>query len=360
MSQGKFIDRVVIHLKSGKGGPGCISFRREAKVPRGGPDGGDGGRGGHVIFKAVPHKRSLLDQKFKKHYEAQSGAPGEGQNRSGKNGEDYIIEVPPGTMIINNQTEELIKDMQENEEFMLLKGGLGGKGNSFYKSSVHQAPEIAQKGMPSEDLETRLELKLLADVGLIGFPNVGKSTLISVLSAAKPEIANYPFTTLTPNLGVVQAGDSSYVIADIPGLIPGAHQGVGLGLEFLKHIERTQVFVHLIDMDPYNGRQPIEDFQQINYELEQYDKSNKSKYGLLPLSERKQIVVLNKWDLLDEEKRDFILEQFQHNLGQTVIPISAYTGYGLELLKQSLLNIVFANETDDAKGGPAQSKGESQ
>lgn len=335
---------MVIHLKSGKGGPGCISFRREAKVPRGGPDGGDGGRGGHVFFKAVSHKRSLLDQKFKKHYEAQSGFHGEGQNRSGKNGEDCVIEVPPGTMIINHQTGELIKDMQPNEEFMLLKGGLGGKGNSFYKSSVHQAPEIAQKGMPSEELEVRLELKLLADVGLIGFPNVGKSTLISVLSAARPEIANYPFTTLTPNLGVVQAGESSYIIADIPGLIPGAHQGVGLGLEFLRHIERTLVFVHLVDVDPYNGRDPIEDFKQINYELEQYDKSNKSKFDLLPLSQRPQILVLNKWDLLDEDRRALLLDTFQRTLGQTIIPISAYTGFGLELLKQKLLSVVFADD----------------
>ncbi|MCO5112691.1 MAG: GTPase ObgE [Bdellovibrionaceae bacterium] len=347
MSQGKFVDHVVIHLKSGRGGPGSISFRREAKVPRGGPDGGDGGRGGHIFFKAAPHKRSLLDQKFKKHYEAQSGAHGEGQNRSGKNGEDLIIEIPPGTMIINHQTEELIKDMQENEEFMILKGGLGGKGNSFYKSSVHQAPEIAQKGMPAEELEVRLELKLLADVGLIGFPNVGKSTLISVLSAAKPEIANYPFTTLTPNLGVVQAAESSYIIADIPGLIPGAHQGVGLGLEFLRHIERTKVFVHLIDVDPFNGRDPIEDFKQINFELEQYDKDNKSKFGLLPLSQRPQIIVFNKWDLLDEEKRAYFLDSFERQLGQDVLPISAYTGYGLEVLRQKLLNVVFSDRTQD-------------
>lgn len=345
MSQGKFVDHVVIHLKSGKGGPGCISFRREAKVPRGGPDGGDGGRGGHIFFRAVPHKRSLLDQKFKKHYEAQSGAHGEGQNRTGKNGDDLYIEIPPGTMIIDNATGRLIKDVQENEEFMMLKGGLGGKGNSFYKSSVHQAPEIAQKGLAGEELEVRLELKLLADVGLIGFPNVGKSTLISVLSAAKPEIANYPFTTLTPNLGVVQAADSSYIIADIPGLIPGAHQGVGLGLEFLRHIERTLVFVHLVDVDPYNGRDPVEDFKQINYELEQYDKNNKSKFDLLPLSQRPQIVVLNKWDLLADDKRDFLLDSFERQLGQTVLPISAYTGYGLEVLKQKLLNIIFADKS---------------
>lgn len=357
MSQGKFVDHVVIHLKSGKGGPGCISFRREAKIPRGGPDGGDGGRGGHVYLKANPQKRSLLDQKFKKHYEAQSGAHGEGQNRSGKNGDDLIIELPPGTMIINNKTEELIKDIAENESFMILKGGLGGKGNYFYRSSVHQAPDIAQKGMQGEELEIRLELKLLADVGLIGFPNVGKSTLISVLSAAKPEIANYPFTTLVPNLGVVQAGESSYVIADIPGLIPGAHKGVGLGLEFLRHIERTQVFVHLIDVDPYNGRKAVEDFEQINFELSEYDKANKTKYDLLPLSEREQIIVLNKWDLVPEQERDFFLQQFESAVGKKAIPISAFTGFGLDTLRKKLLNIVFketnksVDTEDELKGG---------
>lgn len=344
MSQGKFIDRVVIQLKSGKGGQGCVSFRREAKVPRGGPDGGDGGRGGHIFFKACSHKRSLLDQKFKKHYQAQVGAAGEGQNRSGKNGEDLIIEVPPGTMIINHETEELIKDLSENEEFMILKGGLGGKGNSFYKSSIHQAPEIAQKGMPAQELEVRLELKLLADVGLLGFPNVGKSTLISVLSAAKPEIANYPFTTLNPHLGVVQAEDSSYVIADIPGLVPGASKGVGLGLQFLQHIERTQVFVHMIDVDPFNGRDPMEDYKQINHELLEYDKNNKSKFSLSPLAKRTQVLVLNKWDLLTEPQRDVLRSQFEIELNQTVIPISAYTGYGLDALKQKLLNLVFAEK----------------
>lgn len=342
MSKIKFIDQVKLELTSGSGGPGCISFRKESKVPRGGPNGGDGGRGGHVIFKVNEQKKSLLDLKFNKKLRAANGNPGEGDNRTGKDGNDLIIEVPPGTLVIDEFSDEVILDCKIGEEYRILKGGIGGKGNTFYKSSVHQAPEIAQKGMPGDQTSVRLELKLIADVGLVGFPNAGKSTLISVVSAAKPEIANYPFTTLNPHLGVVKVGESdSYVIADIPGLIPGAHTGAGLGLEFLRHIERTRFFVHLLDGDPNNGRDLFEDFRQINEELAKYDDLYGGKYGLETLSSKPQIVVVNKWDLRPEEERELFLQEIREKIGQDIIPISGYTGYGLEELKSLMSKLVF-------------------
>lgn len=345
MSKIKFIDRVKLELSSGAGGPGCIAFRKEAKVPRGGPNGGDGGRGGHVIFRVNDQKKSLLDLKFNKRLKAQNGMPGEGNNCTGKSGEDLIVEVPPGTLVIDEQTDDVLLDCKSGEEYQILTGGLGGKGNTFYKTSVHQAPEIAQKGMPGEELHVRLELKLIADVGLVGFPNAGKSTLISVLSAAKPEIANYPFTTLNPHLGVVKVGESdSYVIADIPGLIPGAHTGAGLGLEFLRHIERTRFFVHLLDGDPNNGRDIIEDYHQINEELAKYDELYGGKYGLETLSSKPQIVVINKWDLIPEQERDIFLQTIKEQIGKEIIPISGYTSYGLEELKSVMSKLVFKKE----------------
>lgn len=347
MSKIKFIDRVKLELHSGSGGPGCISFRKESKVPRGGPNGGDGGRGGHVIFRVNDQKKSLLDLKFNKKLRAQNGNPGEGDNRTGKSGDDLIIDVPPGTLVINELSDEVLLDCKEGEEYQILTGGLGGKGNTFYKSSVHQAPEIAQKGMPGEEVNVRLELKLIADVGLVGFPNAGKSTLISVLSAAKPEIANYPFTTLNPHLGVVKVGESdSYVIADIPGLIPGAHTGLGLGLEFLRHIERTRFFVHLLDGDPNNGRDIIEDYHQINEELSKYDELYGGKYGLETLSSKPQILVVNKWDLIPENEREIFLEKLRQEVGKEIISISGYTGYGLEELKSIMSKLVFQKGED--------------
>lgn len=342
MSKIKFIDQVKLELTSGAGGPGCISFRKEAKVPRGGPNGGDGGRGGHVIFRVNEQKKSLLDLKFNKKLKASNGNPGEGNNCTGKNGEDLIIEVPPGTLVIDERTDEVLLDCKKGEDYQILTGGLGGKGNTFYKSSVHQAPEIAQKGMPGEEVHVRLELKLIADVGLVGFPNVGKSTLISVLSAARPEIANYPFTTLNPHLGVVKVGETdSYVIADIPGLIPGAHSGAGLGLEFLRHIERTRFFVHLLDGDPNNGRDIIEDYHQINEELTKYDELYGGKYGLEKLATKPQILVINKWDLIPEEERPLFVEKVRQETGKEIIPISGYTGYGLNELKDLMSKLVF-------------------
>ncbi len=342
MSKIKFIDRVKIDLTSGSGGPGCISFRKEAKVPRGGPNGGDGGRGGHVLFKVNSQKKSLLDLKYNRKLKADNGSQGEGNNSSGKSGKDLVVEVPPGTLVIDEFTDQVMLDCKPGETYQVLSGGLGGKGNSFYKSSVHQAPEIAQKGMPGEELAVRLELKLIADVGLVGFPNAGKSTLVSVISAAKPEIANYPFTTLNPHLGVVKVGDSdSYIIADIPGLIPDAHKGVGLGLEFLRHIERTKLFVHLLDGDPENGRDIVKDFEAINNELEKYDGLYGGKYGLEPLSKKVQILVINKWDLIPENERDLFLQNLSSRIGQDIVPISGYTGYGLDVLKNIMSKLVF-------------------
>jgi GTPase len=342
MSKIKFIDQVKLELSSGKGGPGCISFRKEAKVPRGGPNGGDGGRGGHVIFRVNEQKKSLLDLKFNKKLRAENGNPGEASNCTGKNGLDLIIEVPPGTLVIDVRSDDVLLDCKIGEDYQILTGGMGGKGNTFYKSSVHQAPEIAQKGMPGDDIEVRLELKLIADVGLVGFPNAGKSTLISVMSAARPEIANYPFTTLNPHLGVVKVGETdSYVIADIPGLIPGAHTGAGLGLEFLRHIERTRFFVHLLDGDPNNGRNIIEDFHQINEELSKYDDLYGGKYGLEKLSTKPQLIVINKWDLLPEGEREILLQTISQQIGKEIIPISVYTGYGLNELKNIMSKLVF-------------------
>lgn len=242
----KFIDEVRISVSSGKGGAGSVSFRREAMVPRGGPDGGDGGKGGDVVLRTDTRLHSLLDLRFQKTYKAQDGLPGEAQMRSGKNGENLVITVPPGTLV-KDSDGRVLYDLTEHTELVLLPGGLGGKGNTFYKSSVNQAPTVAQKGLAGQTLDIHLELKLLADVGIMGLPNAGKSTLISRISSAKPKIADYPFTTLVPNLGVVRfAEELTFVVADIPGLIEGAHTGAGLGIQFLRHIERCAVFVHLM------------------------------------------------------------------------------------------------------------------
>ncbi|MEZ0393337.1 MAG: GTPase ObgE, partial [Pseudobdellovibrionaceae bacterium] len=270
----KFIDEVNIVIASGKGGQGCVSFRREAMTPRGGPDGGDGGKGGDVILKVEKSLNSLVDFRRNKRYAAQSGQQGSGANCTGAHGSDMILHVPQGTIVRSSEGEILV-DMTGVQEYVLLKGGRGGKGNWFFKTSVNQAPEHAQPGEPGEELEVKLELKLIADVGIVGFPNAGKSTLISRISAAKPKIADYPFTTLTPNLGVVKAGDfRNFVVADIPGLVKGAHQGIGLGIQFLKHIERTKVFVHLVDVSGMSSQDPLQDYRDINEELKMYDESN--------------------------------------------------------------------------------------
>ena len=331
----KFIDEIEITVTSGAGGPGSISFRREAKVPRGGPDGGDGGRGGHILFEVDQGLNSLIHFRNHKKYIAQNGLPGGGSHSSGKDGDDIILRVPPGTIVMDRQSNVLL-DMTNQEQVVFLKGGLGGKGNSFYKTSVNQAPMVAQNGMPGQSMDLRLELKLIADVGIIGFPNAGKSTLISHLSAARPKIADYPFTTLTPNLGVVDLnGERSCVLADIPGLIEGASEGVGLGHQFLRHIERTRFFIHVIDSVDLSGREPLEDFKTINNELKKYDmKNDLSKEKAL--SSRKQIVLLNKADAAGVDRIKLLERQFK-DLGYTTLTVSAATGYKLPELKFKIL-----------------------
>ena len=301
----KFVDEVKIKISSGRGGPGSVSFRRESGTPRGGPDGGDGGKGGDLIFKTSRHINSLVDIKSHKKYAAQNGQAGSRDNCFGSQGNDLVI--------------------------IVLRGGRGGKGNTFFKNSINQAPEHAQPGEDGESLEITLELKLIADVGIIGFPNAGKSTFISRVSAARPKIANYPFTTLTPQLGVVKVGEySNFVLADIPGLIKGAHQGVGLGIQFLKHIERTSLFIHIVDVSGMSGRDPMVDFEDINYELKMYDDLNKEKDEFFPLSSREQIVVLNKIDLLGTDQAEKLKIQFKKKFNVDVFTVSAVTGKNMK------------------------------
>jgi len=286
----KFFDEAFITVQSGDGGRGCVSFRREKFVPRGGPDGGDGGKGGDVILKSTSHRRTLYPFRFKRQFKAQNGSHGQGKQKTGKNGDDLIIEIPPGTLVIDEDTNEIVKDFtQPDETCVIAKGGRGGQGNSRFKTSTHRAPRFAQPGEPGQFLKLKLELKLLADVGLIGLPNAGKSTLISVISSATPKIADYPFTTLTPTLGVVSTGwGEPFVAADIPGLIEGAHTGVGLGTRFLRHVERTRVLVHLIDASIIDPQNPLAEYETINRELANYSPQ---------LVEKPQIVALNKMDL---------------------------------------------------------------
>lgn len=287
-----FVDRARITIRSGKGGNGCVSFRREPFVPEGGPDGGDGGRGGSVIFEASNRYRTLMDFRYKKKYVAQNGEDGMKKKRYGKSGEDLVVMVPPGTVVIDELTGLVMKDLvREGDRVVAARGGKGGKGNVHFKNSVRQAPNFAEAGNPAEERTIILELKMIADVGLIGFPSVGKSTLLSMSTSANPKIGSYHFTTLSPNLGIVKIFDTSFAMADIPGLIEGAHEGKGLGLEFLKHIERTRVLIHILDIAGSEGRDPIEDFEKINAELQQYSDR---------VAKKPQIVVGNKMDLLTD------------------------------------------------------------
>jgi GTP-binding protein len=336
----KFIDEVRISVASGKGGPGSVSFRREAQVPRGGPDGGDGGRGGSIILRVDPRLHSLLDLRFQKSYKAADGEQGGKQMSSGKAGDDLIIAVPPGTLV-KDQDGRVLYDLSEVQEFVFLDGGLGGKGNVFYKSSVNQAPTVAQKGLPGKQMDIHLELKLLADIGIVGLPNAGKSTLISRISSAKPKIADYPFTTLVPNLGVVKFKDDlSLVVADIPGLIEGAHTGAGLGTQFLRHIERCRLFVHLIDISPMTGRDPWEAYQEIRNELVAYDSLKEGEEGFEPLAPRAEIVALNKIDTVGEETLRTTIAKFK-NKGHEVFALSAATGKNTKELVELLGKRVF-------------------
>lgn len=342
----KFIDEVKITVASGRGGPGCVSYRREAMEPRGGPDGGDGGKGGDLILKTSPHLNSLVDFKSNKKYSAQNGQPGTGSKCSGANGNDLILEVPEGTLV-RDASGQIIVDLTHVRHFTLLEGGRGGKGNFFFRTSVNQAPDHAQPGEAGEEREITLELKLIADVGIIGFPNAGKSTLISRISAAKPKIADYPFTTLTPHLGVVKFTDEkSFIVADIPGLVKGAHQGVGLGIQFLKHIERTRFFVHMVDISGLSGRDPIEDYLDINYELKMYDQQNKDKEGFFALSTRPQLLVLNKADTVQEEELITITKKFEKIIGKKPLVISAVSGKNMRDLIVKIAEEVYQKESE--------------
>jgi GTP-binding protein len=317
-----FVDEVQIQVKAGRGGDGCASFRREKHVPRGGPDGGDGGGGGSVIMVADPALTTLIDFHYKREYKAERGGNGAGNQKSGKNGADVELRVPVGTQITDAETGEVAADLvRPGQREVVARGGRGGRGNMHFVSSTHQAPRIAEKGEPAEEWTLRLELKLLADVGLIGFPNVGKSTLISRISAAKPKIADYPFTTLVPNLGVVQhEPGKSFVVADTPGLIEGASEGAGLGRQFLRHVERTRVLVHLVDVSGLTMRDPREDFAVINRELAAYNAR---------LVELPQIVALNKADMPDAAKIVPKLRADLERQGYQVHEISALTGMGV-------------------------------
>jgi len=341
----KFIDEARITVKAGDGGRGCVSFRREKFVPKGGPDGGNGGRGGDVVFVAEARMSSLLDFRYKREYEAGRGAHGEGSMRNGKSGRTLRIKLPVGTVIKDLETGEVLADLVEDrQKYVCCHGGRGGKGNAHFKSATFQAPKFAQPGEEGEARALQLELKLLADVGIIGFPNAGKSTLISRISAAKPRIADYPFTTLAPQLGIVKYGDfGGIVVADIPGLIEGAHEGKGLGIKFLKHIERTRIFIHVIDISPFNVRDPKEDFEIVNRELKEYNPE---------LARRPQVVALNKTDITPPERAEELLKFFQ-GLGIKVFPISGATGFGLDSLVNHVGSVVAgAKEADgsDDKG----------
>ena len=291
-----FIDKAVIKIKAGDGGNGAVAFHREKYVASGGPDGGDGGKGGDIVFQVDDNLSTLADFKYKRKYKAQSGMDGQGGRRNGKKGEDLIIKVPRGTVIKEKESGTLMADMSDDDSFIAAKGGRGGWGNSHFATPTRQTPRFAKGGTPGEEWEVVLELKLLADVGLLGFPNVGKSSFISVVSQAKPIIADYHFTTITPVLGVVSMGEgNSFVIADIPGLIEGASEGVGLGHAFLRHVDRCRMLVHIVDVAGSEGRDPIEDFEKINLELERFNPE---------LAERPQIVAANKIDLATEEQRE--------------------------------------------------------
>ena len=338
-----FIDEVKIHVKSGDGGRGCLSFRREKLIPLGGPDGGDGGDGGDVYFVVDSGLGTLLDFRYKVHYKAEGGSHGRGKNMHGKGGEPLVIRVPPGTLIYDHDTGERLADLTEPDaRILLLKGGMGGRGNARFVTSTNRAPRHTQPGMPGEERTLRLELKLLADVGLVGLPNAGKSTLISSVSAARPKIADYPFTTLVPNLGVVRYGGyKTFVMADIPGLIAGASEGHGLGTRFLRHVERTDLFLHLVDLSPLQEGDPLENFAMINRELTRHKPE---------LLEKPQIVVLTKMDITEvRERAAEVLPAFTA-LGYPVFTLSAVTGAGV-----AELIIAIGRELENRRRRPEES-----
>ncbi len=327
-----FVDIAEIHIKAGNGGNGLISFRREKYVPDGGPDGGDGGKGGSIIFKADKGLTTLMDFRYRKEYKAQNGGDGKARNRSGRKGDDLTVLVPVGTIIRDKESGKIIKDMSEDgEEFVAAKGGNGGWGNAHFATPSRQAPKFAKTGIPGRERDVALELKLLADVGLVGFPNVGKSTLLSVVSDARPKIANYRFTTLEPNLGVVNVGDKSFVLADIPGLIEGANEGIGLGHEFLRHIERTRLIIHVVDVSGTEGRDPIDDFEKINNELALYSAE---------LVGRPQIVAANKTDIITDPASLESFKKYIEGKGLRLFEISAAGKKGVRELMRYTASVL--------------------
>jgi GTP-binding protein len=332
----KFVDEAEIDVRSGKGGDGCVSFRRERHIPRGGPDGGDGGRGGSVILRADEQLSTLLDHRYTRHYHAKNGRPGMGKDRYGAAGEDLVVLVPVGTLVYDRDANQLLSDLDRHQaELVAAQGGAGGRGNIHFKSPTQRAPTKAEPGLPGEERRLRLELKLLADVGVVGFPNAGKSTLVSRISRAKPKIADYPFTTLVPTLGVVAAGDhDSFVIADVPGLIEGAHQGAGLGHRFLKHVERCRVLVHLLTWEPGEEPDPqvlVKRFDSLEREMELFDPE---------LAAKPRIIAVSKIDLAEVRS---LLEAATGLLaprGVPVIPVSSVTGEGLDRLVGELYQLI--------------------
>ena len=333
----QFIDLALIHIRSGTGGSGCTSFRREKFIEFGGPDGGDGGKGGDVIVRAISNLNTLIDFKYKRHYFAKNGRPGMGQNKTGANGEDVILNVPIGTeVLLENKTTVLVDLVNEGQEYVIAEGGNGGWGNSRFKSSTNQAPRQANKGHSGSELMLWLRLKLLADVGLVGLPNVGKSSLLSVMSNAKPKIGDFAFTTLSPNLGIVTYKSGDFILADIPGVIEGANNGKGIGIQFLGHIERCQILVHVLDVSSNNI---LSDFETTLKELKEY-KSD--------LVEKIKCIVLNKVDSIKSKKLEKIVKTFNKK-GIEVLPISTFSRVGIDKLKDNLLELLKKNKLKEAK-----------
>ncbi|HET7617788.1 MAG TPA: GTPase ObgE [Vicinamibacterales bacterium] len=342
-----FVDEVDIHVAAGHGGRGCLSFRREKFVPRGGPNGGDGGHGGSVYIVANPNLNTLLHYRYERIFTAGRGAHGEGSNRTGKTGADVDLEVPVGTVVYERQGDDVrqIADLTEpGQRVLVAKGGLGGRGNAQFATPTNRAPRRVEPGLPGEEKDLRLHLKLLADVGLVGFPNAGKSTLISRISAAKPKIADYPFTTLSPNLGVVSLSDDrTFVVADVPGLIEGAHAGHGLGHRFLSHLERTKVLVHVIDISSASGRDPVDDFDVIMRELELFPGRDAADERLI---DKPLIAAANKVDALDDPSRLARLTSHLQAQGIPLYPVSAVTGAGLPALVEAVWREVARRRAD--------------
>ena len=334
-----FIDEVRIRVKAGDGGNGCLAFRREKYVPRGGPSGGDGGRGGDVVFVASEHHNTLLHFRFNPEHTAERGRHGEGSNRTGRDGASIDVPVPVGTIVYDDESGELLHDFTEaGDRFVIARGGRGGRGNQHFATPTHQAPTEHEPGHTGEEKRLRLELKLLADVGLVGFPNAGKSTLISRISAARPKIADYPFTTLEPNLGVVSAGDETFVVADIPGLIEGAHLGHGLGVQFLRHIERTHLLVHLVDVSEATGRDPGEDFRIVMEELESFSQE---------LARKPMFVAASKVDIAQDASRAEAIKALAAEKNLPFYEISSVTGLGIEDLKYNMAQFL-AKATEES------------